>query len=240
MPTNDSTTAPTSNRRAIISNVLIAAVVIAALVWAFRTLPIAEGLRTATAWVDSLGVWAPIAFIGLYIFCVVFLLPGSILTAAAGTLFGVGLGTVYVSIASTLGATLAFLIGRHFVREKVEKKIAGNQSFAALDSAVAEEGWKIVGLTRLSPLFPFTLLNYAYGVTKVRLREYFLASWIGMLPGTLLYVYIGSLGKAAAEAGSKSPAQWVMYGVGLLATIAVTIYITKIAKGALGKRIPKS
>ena len=99
------------------------------------------------------------------------------------------------------------------------------------------EGWKVVGLTRLSPIFPFTLLNYAYGVTKVKFSHYVLASWIGMMPGTILYVYVGSLGKAAASSNGKTPLEWTFYGLGLLATIIVTVYVTKIAKRALNKKI---
>lgn len=214
---------------------LAAAALVAGLILAFRSLPIGDALRAATAWVESLGVLAPVAFVVIYALSVVLFVPGSVLTAAAGTLFGVVSGSIYVSIASTLGASLAFLIGRHLARAKVEQRISGNERFAAIDAAVSREGWKIVGLTRLSPAFPFTLLNYAYGITRVKFSHYLIASWIGMMPGTVLYVYLGSLGKAASE--GRSPAQWVMYGVGLLATIGVTVYVTKIARRALRTRI---
>ena len=200
-----------------------------------KLLPIGDWMKSATDWIDSLGVWGPIAFIGIYAIAAVFFIPGSALTLAAGTLFGVVWGSIYVSVASTTGAVLAFLVGRHLARKKIEKRIEGNERFAAIDSAVAKEGWKIVGLTRLSPVFPFTLLNYAYGITKVKFIHYLLASWIGMMPGTILYVYIGSLGKAASE--GKTPLQWAMYAVGLLATLAVTIYVTKVAKAALNEKI---
>ncbi len=211
--------------------------VLAAVIAAVTLLPTGEWLRAATGWVESLGLWAPVAFIAIYAIAVIFFVPGSVLTAASGTIFGVVWGSVYVSIASVLGATLAFLIGRFIARSWVEKRIEGNQTFSAIDSAVADEGWKIVGLTRLSPIFPFTLLNYAYGVTRVKFTHYLLASWIGMLPGTVLYVYIGSLGKAASEAGSKTTTEWVAYGVGLAATLAVTVFVTKIAKRALNAKI---
>ena len=108
--------------------------------------------------------------------------------------------------------------------------------FAAIDKAVAKEGWKIVGLTRLSPVFPFTLLNYAFGLTKVQLRHYMLASWIGMMPGTIMYVYIGSLAKAASGERTRTTGEWVLYGVGLLATVVVTVVVTRLAKKALDKR----
>ena len=167
----------------------------------------------------------------------VFFIPGSALTLGAGTLFGVAWGSVYVSIGSTLGATAAFLVGRYLARGFVAKKIEGNERFATIDRAVSEEGWKIVGLTRLSPVFPFSLLNYAFGLTNVKLSHYVLASWIGMMPGTVMYVYLGSIAGAAGQ--EKTPAQWALYAVGLVATIAVTVFITKVARRALAKRTGK-
>ena len=220
------------------SKLIIALVVLGFLFAATRLLPLADWLNAALAWIDSLGFWGPLAFVAVYALAVVFFFPASVLTLAAGTGFGVVLGAVYVSIASTLGATLAFLVGRHLARRRIEKQIEGNPTFSAIDQAVSGEGWKVVGLTRLSPIFPFTLLNYAYGVTQVKFSHYVLASWIGMMPGTVLYVYIGSLGKVAASEG-KTPFEWAMYGVGLLATIVVTVYVTKLAKRALDKKISK-
>jgi len=110
-----------------------------------------------------------------------------------------------------------------------------------VDQAIAAEGWKIVGLIRLSPIFPFTLMNYALGLTRVSLRGYFFASWIGMLPGTVLYVYIGSLigdlGNLGGAGRQRTASEWTLYGVGLLASIAVAFYVTRIARDALAKRI---
>ncbi|MEE8425161.1 MAG: TVP38/TMEM64 family protein [Elusimicrobiota bacterium] len=198
-------------------------------------------LIAALTVIESLGAWAPAAFIGVYILATVLFLPGSILTLGAGLLFGVVHGTIYVSVASTLGATAAFLVGRYFARAWVAGRIEGNAKFKAIDEAVAGEGWKIVGLTRLSPVFPFNMLNYAFGLTRVSLRDYFFASWIGMLPGTVLYVYLGSiageLATLGAGAGQKSPAQWALTVVGLIATVAVTFYITRIARTALDQRM---
>ena len=226
-----------SSRSPLLKKILPTLVIVVLLVAAFRALPLAEWLQAALNWVDSLGPWGPVAFIFLYALAVVFFFPASAMTLAAGTGFGVVLGSVYVSLASTLGAALAFLVGRHVARKAIQKRIDGNKTFSAIDSAVADEGWKVVGLTRLSPIFPFTLLNYAYGVTKVKFTHYVLASWIGMMPGTILYVYVGSLGKAAASSNGKSPLEWTFYGMGLLATIIVTVYVTKIAKQALDKKI---
>src|SRR5262249_6857951 len=145
-------------------------------------------------------------------------------------------GCIYTSIGATLGATAAFLVGRYLARGWVAKRIEGNATFSAIDRAVADEGWKIVGLTRLSPVFPFNLLNYGFGVTRVKLRDYVLASWIGMMPGTILYVYLGSLARAAGDR-TRTPAEWALYGVGLIATILVTITITRIARKALARKI---
>ncbi|MEA2649986.1 MAG: hypothetical protein QOG61_2421, partial [Candidatus Binataceae bacterium] len=130
-------------------------------------------------WISALGAVAPIVFIAAYIAACVLFIPGSIMTIGAGVLFGVIRGSIYVSIGATLGATAAFLVGRYFARDWVAAKLAGNATFSAIDAAVGREGWKIVGLTRLSPVFPFNLLNYAYGLTSVSLRDYLLASWIG-------------------------------------------------------------
>ncbi|NCF88388.1 MAG: hypothetical protein GWQ08_23180 [Verrucomicrobiaceae bacterium] len=226
-----------SSRLPVHKKVVPALIVVGLLYAAFRALPIADWLQSALDWVEALGPWGPVAFIILYALAVVFFFPASVMTLAAGTGFGVVLGCVYVSIASTLGATLALLVGRHGARKTIQKRIDGNKTFTAIDSAVADEGWKVVGLTRLSPIFPFTLLNYAYGVTKVKFSHYVLASWIGMMPGTILYVYVGSLGKAAASSNGKTPLEWTFYGLGLLATIIVTVYVTKIAKRALNKKI---
>lgn len=214
---------------------------LAALVAAVRFLPVQELLRRALEGVAGLGAAGVAAFVVIYVLACVFMLPGSVLTLGAGAVYGVVRGVAIVSLASTLGATAAFLVGRHLARERVARMIAGNERFRAIDEAVGREGWKIVGLTRLSPAFPFNLLNYAYGLTAVRLRDYFLASWIGMLPGTALYVYLGSLAGSLASldgrGAGRTPAQWALYGVGLAATVAVTVVVTRIARAALAKRV---
>src|SRR5574337_266226 len=206
-----------------------------------RYLHVQVFLRSSLGWIRDLGPWGAAIFVGLYVLATVFFLPGSVLTVGAGAVFGVVHGSIIVSIASTLGATAAFLVGRHLARGWVSKQIAGNATFAAIDDAVAQEGWKIVGLTRLSPVFPFNLLNYAFGVTRVSVRDYVLASWIGMMPGTLMYVSLGSLAGDLATLGAgqraRTPAEWGLYIVGLLATVTVTVYVTRLARGALRKRI---
>ena len=200
-------------------------------------------LRDALLAAEGLGAWGPFAVALIYIPACVLFLPGSVLTLGAGALFGLVKETIAVSIGSTLGAALAFILGRTVARRWIEKRVASHPSFAAIDEAVGREGFKIVFLTRLSPVFPFNLLNYAYGLTRVKFRHYFLASWIGMLPGTIMYVYIGSaLGSVAAIFSSggrtKSTAEWVLYGVGLVATIVVTVFVTRVARRALKNAAP--
>jgi uncharacterized membrane protein YdjX (TVP38/TMEM64 family) len=188
------------------------------------------------AWVESLGFWGPLVFIAGYAAAVVGFVPGSLLTAAAGAIFGVVAGTAYVFVAASIGATLAFLVSRYAARSAIEAKMRGNERFAAIDRAVADQGRKIVFLLRLSPVFPFSLLNYAIGLTRVKLADYVIACF-GMLPGTVLYVYLGKVaGDAVAVAGgaqSKTAAEWAFIGTGLLVTIIVTVYVTRIARKAL-------
>ena len=212
---------------------------VASLLVVLYFLDVQELIQVALVWISDLGPWGPVFFIVLYILATLLFLPGLIPTMAAGVLFGVIQGTLLVSISSISGATLAFLAGRYLAREWVAAMIRGNQKFEAIDAAVAQEGWKIVGLTRLSPVFPFNLLNYAFGLTQVSLKHYFLASWIGMLPGTVMYVYIGSLAGDLATLGSgdrsRTPAEWALYGVGLMATVVLTLYLTRIAQRALNR-----
>jgi uncharacterized membrane protein YdjX (TVP38/TMEM64 family) len=194
-------------------------------------------LKHSLAWVGSLGSIGAIAFIGIYIVATVAFLPAFILTLGAGVLFGVWWGSVYVFIGATLGSIAAFLVGRYLARDWVAKQIAGNDKFGAIDRAVEQEGLKIVLLTRLSPIFPFNLLNYAFGVTGVSVKDYIIGS-IGMIPGTIMFVYIGSLAGSLALIGTEaqptnSTLQWTIRIFGLIATIAVTVYVTQLARKAL-------
>ncbi|HUH02955.1 MAG TPA: TVP38/TMEM64 family protein [Kofleriaceae bacterium] len=207
------------------------------LIIAARYFQVQDLLEPALDWVGQLGPWGPVIFIAIYVVATVAFIPGSVLTLGAGALFGVLGGSIYVSIASTLGATAAFLVGRYLARDAIARKMEGNERFAAIDQAVASEGWKIVGLTRLSPVFPFTLLNYAFGLTRVKVGHYMLASWIGMMPGTVMYVYIGSLAKAVSGERSRTTGEWVLYGVGLLATVVVTLFVTRLAKNAMARKV---
>ncbi len=220
--------------------VILGVIALLVLVIVVRSLGAGALLTRALDWIAGLGPLAPIAFIIIYVIACVLLLPGSILTIGAGAVFGLLWGSIYSSIAATLGATAAFLVGRYLARDWVARKIEGNVKFKAIDDAVAREGWKIVGLTRLSPVFPFNLLNYVYGLTKVSLRDYFLASWIGMMPGTVLYVYIGSLGGDLARSATMggetmtlSTASWIVNIMGFLATLLIAVYVARIGAHAL-------
>lgn len=200
-----------------------------------------EWLLHALQWIDGLGVIGALAFILLYIIATVAFLPGSIVTLGAGVVFGLVLGSIYVFMGATIGATLAFLVGRYLARGWVAKKIEGNEKFRAIDEAVGREGLKIVLLTRLSPIFPFNFLNYAYGVTGVSLKDYVIGS-VGMIPGTIMYVYIGSLAGNLATIGTQTTtanpiAQWSLRIIGFIATVTVTLYVTKIAKKALDNAV---
>jgi len=212
---------------------------LAALVLAGRQL---GGLVTeATRYIEELGAWAPLAFVAAYAVAAVALIPGSVLTLAGGALFGLLRGTLYVFAGATLGACGAFLVARYLARGAVERKLAAHPRFAAVDRAVAREGRKIVFLLRLSPLFPFSLLNYALGLTRVRFADFAVAS-LGMLPGTILYVYygkvLGDVAKVAAGAGVESDAgYWTVLALGLVATVAVTAVVTRTAKKALSEGI---
>ncbi|MEB3215707.1 MAG: TVP38/TMEM64 family protein [Nostocales cyanobacterium 94392] len=198
-----------------------------------------EWLKNALESINNQGAVGGIAFIILYIVATVAFLPGSILTLGAGVVFDVFLGSVYVFIGATIGAIAAFLVGRYLARNWVAKKISGNKKFAAVDNAVGREGLKIVLLTRLSPVFPFNLLNYAYGVTGVSLKDYILGT-IGILPGTIMYVYLGSLAGNIATIGtgeqpSNPTVVWAIRIIGFIATVAVTLYVTKVARKALNE-----
>jgi len=186
-------------------------------------------------WVQGFGPLGPLVYGLAYVLATVAFVPGSALTIGAGVTFGVVGGTILVSIAATTGAAVCFLLARYLLRSRVERWVAGNEKFTAIDSAVAREGWKIVALTRLSPIFPFNLLNYSYGLTGIGFWPYVLASWVAMIPGSLLYVYIGAAGAQVAESasGAGSWGQTALQVAGLLATLAVTILVTRIARRAL-------
>ena len=196
-----------------------------------------EWLHAALGWTAAHREASGLAFMALYVLATVCLVPGLILTVAGGALFGLARGVVLVSAGSVLGATAAFFIGRTLAREWIGRHIARWPRFRALDGALAERGFWIVLLTRLSPLFPFNLLNYAYGVTAVRPRDYIVGSWLGMLPATVLYVYAGSVAASLAQAiAGRVRTGWsgtMLLVVGLSATVAVAVLVTRLARRRL-------
>ncbi|MGH7222852.1 MAG: TVP38/TMEM64 family protein, partial [Gemmataceae bacterium] len=230
----------TANRCAPLIKGCSVVLIVVGLALMLRRLPVGPVLERLQGWIAGLGVWGLLVFGLLYAAASLLLVPASALTLAAGALFGLTLGTLVVSLASTTSAGLAFLFARYFARQRITRKIRHYPRFDALDRAVGEGGWKIVALLRLSPAVPFTLQNYLYGLTGIRFWPYLLTSWLAMLPGTFLYIYLGHLGRAGVEAASgelvRSPAEWVMMGVGLLATAAATVYITRLARKALRQR----
>ena len=220
------------------------ALFLALLILATKSSYVQELLRTVLIQIEHLGVWGPVAFIITYNLATVLFIPGSVLTLGGGVIFGLWWGSVYVFVAATLGATFAFLIGRYLSRDRVVKYMETHPKFKALDRAVSQEGLKIVFLTRLCPLLPFNLLNYALGITQVSLKDYVLGSF-GMIPGTILYVYSGSLvvDLAAINVATESTnsqalaVKWLINIVSFMATVAVTVSLTRIANKALDESV---
>ena len=200
-------------------------------------------LHSALEGITDLGWIGVLAFMLLYSIATILFIPGSLLTLGGGAIYGVIWGSIYVFIAATCGAIAAFLIGRYLAQTWVQQRIENNATFRAIAQAVSQNSLKVVLLTRLSPIFPFSLLNYAYGVTQVSLTDYMLGS-VGMIPGTVMYVYIGSLAGNLALLGTR-PAltpeaqriQWALQLLGFVATVTVTLYITRIARQALAQSV---
>ena len=219
------------------SKLIVLVLVVTALSILSAILPIKDWIRSFIGWVQQLGPSGVIVFIAAYALATVLFLPGWIFTVGAGLVYGIVGGTLVALGGAIIGATLAFLIARYLLRKNIEEFANKNPRFKAIDDAVGKNGWKIIGLLRLSPLIPFNLSNYFYGITSVSFAAYVAVSAVGMIPGTLLYAYLGAIGKAgiAGEKTQHSTAQYVLLGVGLIATIAVTILVSRIAKNALKK-----
>jgi uncharacterized membrane protein YdjX (TVP38/TMEM64 family) len=214
---------------------------VAGLVTASVLLPVKQYLAEFVEWVSGLGWWGPVIYALVYAVAGL-VIPGSLITLGAGFAFGVVLGTVVVSAGSMMTAVIAFWLARTLFRGWVEARVAASPKFRAIDTAVAENGFKIVLLTRLSPVFPFTWLNYAFGLTRVRFGDYVIASWIGMLPGAVLYVYLGSTIHAIADLVSgnfeRTPAQTALFWAGLAMAVVVTVLVTRAARNALRRAVP--
>lgn len=201
-------------------------------------------LASLLEWVRGIGPWGAVVFAAAYVPAAVLFVPGSLLTLGAGFVFGLAKGTIIVSIGSTAGAAAAFLVARSLAHDWVARRVAHRPNLAAIGRAVETEGFKVVLLTRLSPALPFNLLNYAFGLTAVPFRTYVLASWIGMLPGTIMYVYLGAAAESFAALLSgettRSAGEQVLFAIGLAATVAATVIVTRTARRALNEAVPPS
>ena len=219
------------------ARVVVLALVAVAMVAAVKLLPVNQWLLAFVAWIRDAGTTGMAVFVLAYIVACILLLPGLILTLGAGFAYGVAVGIPLVWVSANLGAAAAFLLGRTLARDRIAARVSGNPKFAAIDRAVGREGLKIVLLTRLSPAFPFNLLNYAYGLTRVTFRDYAVGSLVGMVPGTAMYVYLGSLITSVTQLASGAPAggtaKQLLTWLGFAATAAVTVVITRIARRAL-------
>jgi uncharacterized membrane protein YdjX (TVP38/TMEM64 family) len=232
----------TSDKKSAFPRLIALMVILIALLLAMRFLPVQQWLRTFNAGVARMGVAGILIFICVYAVAAVLLAPGSILTIGAGFVFGLWKGVLAVSAGATLGAALAFLVARFAARDRVEAIAQRNEKFRNIDKAIGKQGAKLIFLLRLNPVIPFNLSNYFYGLTAVKFWPYVLASWIGMIPGTFLYVYIGAASKVAVSAAAGGEAvkhgwqYWTFMGIGLAATIVATVWVTKIARDALTER----
>jgi uncharacterized membrane protein YdjX (TVP38/TMEM64 family) len=200
-------------------------------------------LHSATdmlAYVKHAGIWGPAVLGIIYVICCVFLIPGSIPTLASGFLFGVPIGSVAAVVGSTIGACAAFQLGRTIARTWVARVVARSRRFASVDYTLGRQGFKVVLLTRLSPISPFIVINYLLGATGVSFRDYLFGSLLGMIPGTVLFVYIGaslrSLSDVTAHSGRHSPAapmEHALFWAGMVLTVVASVVLARIAHRAL-------
>jgi len=229
-----------SRPKSAVGRLAALAVIVIGLLVVMRFLPVTYWLHDFNNWIGKVGIEGILIFIAVYAAATVLLAPGVILTIGAGFAFGLWKGFLAVSAGATLGAALAFLVARSIARDRIEAMAKGNDRFRRIDSAISEQGAKIIFLLRLSPVIPFNLSNYFYGLTGVKFWPYVFASWVGMMPATFLYVFIGTAGKAAVSAAGGEAMKygwqyWTFVSVGFPATILVTIWVTKIARDALKK-----
>ncbi|MEI9999181.1 MAG: TVP38/TMEM64 family protein [Verrucomicrobiota bacterium] len=181
-------------------------------------------------------------FIGVFALCCLFFIPGSVLTIGAGAVYGFFGGTLLVLLGNGLGSVLCLVVSRYFLRDWIEARIERNPRMKALEKAVEGNDWKLVFLTRLSPVMPFSLINYSLGITRISAWRFLAATELGAVPATVVYVYagtlIGNLARLGPELRQHRPLEYFVQGVGLLVAIAVTIYVTRLAANALREYLP--
>lgn len=204
---------------------------IIAIIAAYRLLPLQEWIAAFQDWVKGFGPLGIAIFIMVYALAVFVLIPGSFLTLAAGVIWGLW-GFPIIVVAATLGSSLAFLAARYLFHDRVQEKVKNYPKFKAVNDAIGEEGWRVVGLLRLSPALPFSLQNWFLGITPVGFWPSQIATFFGIMPGTLLYVWIGSLGGSAAS-GETGAVKYIVFGIGIVATLVVTVIVTKKAQAKL-------
>ena len=222
----------TENRRTPWKKIIIGLAVLGLMIVGYRLLPLQEWITAFQEWVQGFGIVGWFIFIVVYALTSFALVPGSFLTLAAGVIWGLW-GFPIVIIGATLGSAISFLAARYMFMKRVQEKVAEYPRFNAVNLAIGEEGWKVVGLLRLSPALPFSLQNWFLGITPVGFWPSQIATFFGIMPGTLLYVWIGSLGGQAAGGDDMSFAKWIIGGVGIAATLLVTVLVTKKANAKL-------
>jgi uncharacterized membrane protein YdjX (TVP38/TMEM64 family) len=216
----------------VVRKSVLALLIVAAIIVAFRVLPVADWLLAFQTWVRGLGPLGYLVYIVVYALCVVAFVPASILTLGAGAIFGFVGGTIVVVIGATIGATLAFLLARTVMRKRIEAMTASNAKFRALDRAIAAEGMKIVFLVRLAVVFPFTYINYAFGLTAIPLWRYVVATFFGIIPATAAFVFASSAATRAATTSTSSITK-IVYIAGGIVAIFVSVLIGRIATKAI-------
>jgi len=220
-------------RYARIVQVISLVVIVISLAILAQQLPLGQAMTAFVAWVESTGAWGPLTYTFVYVVAVVMLVPGSAMALAAGLLFGLWEGVLIVSLASTAGAAATFLITRNFARQKVADWVAQHPRFSAIDRANEQDGWRIVALLRLAPIVLYSIINYVFGVMPLKFWPYLLTSWLAMLPGSFVNVYVGYLGGAGLARQERPPMDWTLMLAGLVLTLLITLYIVKRAREAL-------
>jgi uncharacterized membrane protein YdjX (TVP38/TMEM64 family) len=216
----------------VVKKIFVALLILAAIIIAFRSLPVSDWLREFQTYVRGLGALGYVVYIAVYVVCVVAFIPASVLTVGAGAIFGFAGGTIVVVIGATIGSALAFLLARTVMRKRIEKMTATNAKFRALDRAIANEGMTIVFLVRLAVVFPFTWVNYAFGLTAIPLWRYVLATFLGIIPVTAAFVFASSAAASAATSSTSSITKIVYIAGGIIAII-VSVLIGRIATKAI-------